>query len=187
MAGNKNRLSSMELVPERAQDDVRWAIAEINQRQRTQQDILVELNSRLAEKNVSPISWQAFNRKALKLRAAQFRLEEARYLFTGLADQFTPEKVDENNIVLGEFIKMLIFELTQAEAEERSPKQAMELARAFHDTVKGQAISSVRKTKLNAKFQQKAEAVIENVGNAKGLSAETKEAFKRELFGVRDG
>lgn len=187
MAGTKLRLSSIDLVPEHAQDDIVWAIGELNQRLRTQADILFELNDRLATKGVEAISASAFNRKALKLRAAQIRLDEARHIFTGIADQFTPEKVDENSIVLGEFIKMLVFELTQADTSERTPKMAMELARAFHDTVKGQAMSAVRRTKLEGEFRQKAEAAIEKVGAVKGLSAESKEAFKRELFGVRDG
>lgn len=187
MAGTKNRLSSIDLVPEHAQDDIVWAIGELNQRQRTQQEILFDLNLRLATKGVEPISSSAFNRKALKLRAVQIRLDEARHIFTGIADQFTPEKVDDNSIVLGEFIKMLVFELTQADAAERSPKQAMELARAFHDTVKGQAMSAGRRQKLETEFKAKAEVAIERVAAAKGLSPEAKEAFRRELFGVRDG
>jgi len=187
MAGIRNRLASMDLVPDEAQDDIVWAIGELNQRQRTQGEILFDLNTRLAQKGVDPISSSAFNRKAVKLRAVQIRLDEARHIFTGIADQFTPEKVDDNNIVLGEFIKMLVFELTQADASERSPKEAMELARAFHDTVKGQAISAVRRTKLETEFKAKAEAVIDKVGAAKGLSAEARQEFKRELFGVRDG
>lgn len=187
MAGTKNRLSSLDLVPEHAQDDIVWAIGELNQRQRTQQEILFDLNVRLAQKGVEPISSSAFNRKALKLRAVQIRLDEARHIFTGIADQFTPEKVDDNSIVLGEFIKMLVFELTQADAAERSPKQAMELARAFHDTVKGQAMSATRRQKLETEFKAKAEIAIERVALAKGLSPEAAEAFRRELFGVRDG
>lgn len=187
MAGSKHRLSSMDLVPEHAQDDIVWAIGEINTRQRTQLEILAELNKRLEQKDVEPISWKAFNRKALKLRAAQIRLDEARHIFTGIADQFTPDKVDENSIVLGEFIKMLVLELTQVDATERTPKMAMELARAYHDIVKGQAMSAVRRQKLKAEFDQKADAAIEKVGAFKGLSPEAKEAFKRELFGVRDG
>lgn len=185
MAGIRNRLSSLDLVPEDAQDDIVWAIGELNQRQRTQAEILQDLNARLATKGVDPISSSAFNRKAVKLRAVQIRLDEARHIFTGIADQFTPEKVDDNSIVLGEFIKMLVFELTQADASERTPKMAMELARAFHDTVKGQAMSAARRSKLQAEFKEKAEAAIEKVSDAKGLSPETKEAFKRELFGVR--
>ncbi len=81
---------------------------------------------------------------------------------------------------------MLVFELTQADTAERSPKQAMELARAYHDTIKGQAMSAVRRTKLEGEFKAKAEAAIEKVGKVKGLSAEVTETFKRELFGVRD-
>lgn len=186
MAGTKNRLSSIDLVPEEAQDDIVWAIGEINQRQRTQADILFELNSRLVIKGVDPISSSAFNRKALKLRAVQIRLDEARHIFTGIADQFTPDKVDDNSIVLGEFIKMLVFELTQADTAERTPKMAMELARAYHDTVKGQAMSAVRRTKLETEFKAKAEAAIDRVATARGLTPEMKDAFRRELFGVRD-
>jgi hypothetical protein len=186
MAGTKNRLSSLELIPDHAQDDIVWAVGELNQRQRTQTEIHAELNERLAAKGVNPVGWHSFNRRALKLRAAQIRLDEARHIFTGIADQFTPEKVDENSIVLGEFIKMLVFELTQVDAAERTPKQSMELARAFHDTVKGQAISAVRRTKLESQFEEKANAAIEKVGAVKGLTPEVKEAFRRELFGVRD-
>lgn len=185
MAGTKHRLSSMDLVPEHAQDDIVWAIGEINTRQRTQLEILAELNKRLALKDVEPISWKAFNRKALKLRAAQIRLDEARHIFTGIADQFTPDKVDDNSIVLGEFIKMLVFELTQADAAERTPKMAMELARAFHDTVKGQAMSAVRRQKLETQFKAKAEAAIEKVASMKGFTPEMTEAFAAMLFGQR--
>jgi hypothetical protein len=155
------RLSSIDLVPEHAQDEIVWAIGELNQRNRTQADILLELNDRLVTKGVEPISSSAFNRKALKLRAAQIRLDEARHIFTGIAPQFTPEKVDENSIVLGEFIKMLVFELAQADVQ--SPKGAMELARAFHDTIKGQAMSSARRAQIEAaktKLVQSAEAAI---------------------------
>ncbi|SFD78044.1 Protein of unknown function [Bosea sp. CRIB-10] len=187
MAGIRNRLSSLDLVPEDAQDDIVWAIGELNQRQRTQADILFELNDRLVTKGVDPISSSAFNRKAVKLRAVQIRLDEARHIFTGIADQFTPEKVDDNNIVLGEFIKMLVFELTQADASERTPKMAMELARAFHDTVKGQAMSSARRDKLHSKAQAAAEAAVVKVAGKKALTPELKQAFRSMLFGQSDG
>lgn len=185
MAGTKNRLSSIDLVPEEAQDDIVWAIGELNQRQRTQQDILFELNDRLGTKGVDPISSSAFNRKALKLRAVQIRLDEARHIFTGIADQFTPEKVDKNNIVLGEFIKMLVFELTQADASERSPKEAMELARAYHDTVKGQAMSAVRRGKLEEEYRNKTAAAIGAVAKKAGLSKERVEELRDDFLNLK--
>lgn len=187
MAGTKNRLSAMDMVPDEAQDDIVWAIGQLNLRQRSQADILFDLNDRLATKGVDPISSSAFNRKALKLRAVQIRLDEARHIFTGIADQFTPEKVDDNNIVLGEFIKMLVFELTQADAAERSPKEAMELARAYHDTVKGQAMSSSRREKLQGNALAAAEAAVVQVAGKKALTPELKVAFRAMLFGQSDG
>ncbi|MFC5393142.1 phage protein Gp27 family protein [Bosea vestrisii] len=186
MAGSKNRLSSLDLVPEDAQDDIVWAIGELNQRTRTQAEILLDLNARLALKGVEPISSSAFNRKAVKLRAVQIRLDEARYIFTGIADQFTPEKVDDNSIVLGEFIKMLVFELTQADASERTPKMAMELARAFHDTVKGQAMSAARRSKLESEFKEKAGAALASVAKKAGLSAERVEELRGEFLNLAD-
>lgn len=186
MAGLRNRLASMDLVPDEAQDDIVWAIGELNQRQRTQADILFELNDRLATKGVDPISSSAFNRKAVKLRAVQIRLDEARHIFTGIADQFTPEKVDDNNIVLGEFIKMLVFELTQTDAAQRSPKDAMELARAFHDTVKGQAMSSARRGKLQDEYRQKTAAALGAVAKRAGLSKERVAELRDQFLGLAE-
>src|SRR4051794_37399582 len=94
----RGRLSAMEQVPEEAQDDIIWAIGELNKRERSQADILFELNDRLAVKGVDAISSSAFNRKSMKLAAAMNRLAEARHIFAGIADQFTPEKVDENTL-----------------------------------------------------------------------------------------
>lgn len=170
MARPSGRLSSIDLVPEHAQDEIVWAIGELNQRTRTQQHILFELNDRLGTKGVDPISSSAFNRKAMMLRAAQIRLAEARHIFTGIADQFTPEKVDENSIVLGEFIKMLVFELAQVDTAKQSPKAAMELARAFHDTIKGQAMSAVRRSKLDEEFKKKTAGALAAVATKAGLS-----------------
>lgn len=178
------RLSSIDLVPEHAQDEIVWAIGELNQRQRTQADILFELNDRLVTKGVEPISSSAFNRKALKLRAAQIRLAEARHIFTGIADQFTPEKVDENSIVLGEFIKMLVFELAQADAQ--SPKGAMELARAFHDTIKGQAMSSARRSKLDEDYKKRTAGALVAVASKAGLSKERVAELRDEFLNLAE-
>jgi hypothetical protein len=183
----RGRLSSIDLVPEHAQDDIIWACAELNRRERSQEDIRFELNDRLAVKGAEPISRSAFNRKALKLSMAARRLDEARHIFSGLADQFTPERVDENNIVLGEFIKLLVFELAQDDAARQSPKGAMELSRAYLAAVQAQRLSADRRQRLNAEARSLAAKAIDKVGEAKGLTPETKEAFKRELFGVRDG
>jgi hypothetical protein len=185
MPEGRGRLSSIDLVPEEAQDDILWALGELNKRKRSQADILFELNDRLAVHGIEPISKSAFNRKAIRLAAATRRLDESRHIFAGLADQFTPEKVDASNLVLGEVLKMLVYELTEEGAEGRSPKEAMELARAYLATIQGQKISTERRRTLEVEFKAKAEKAVEAVAKAKGLTADTVDAIKERILGIR--
>ncbi|GJD93375.1 DUF3486 family protein [Methylobacterium iners] len=180
----RGRLSTIDLLPEEAQDDVVWAVGELNRRERTAADILFELNDRLQVKGIPPISKSAFNRKSMKLAAMSNRLNEARHIFAGLAPQFTAEKVDEHTLVLGEFIKLLIFEIVQTDGAELSSKGAMELARAHLAVIQGQKISSERRAKLEADFKAGAAEAIDKVTKARGVSAEVTAELRRELFGV---
>ncbi len=180
----RGRLSSMDLIPEDGQDDIVWAVAELNKREKTANDILFELNDRLAAKDIDPISKSAFNRKSVKLAAMSNRLNEARHIFSGLAPQFTAEKVDEGTIVLGEFIKLLVFELAQNEGGAIGTKGAMELARAYLAAIQAQKISAERRRALEADFKAEAEKAIEKVAKVRGVSAEATEALRRELFGI---
>jgi len=181
----RGRLSSIDLLPEEAGDDIVWACQELAARSRTQTDILFELNDRLEAKGLEPISRSAFNRKAMRLAAAQRRMSEARAMFEGLADQMTAKDVDENTIILGEFIKTLIIELVDDQAGPKTPKQAMELARAFHATVAAQKISSDRRKVLDEDYEKKTAATIDKVAQEKGLSEDAVAQLRRDFLGVR--
>lgn len=183
MAG-RGRLSSIDLLPEEAEDDIVWACQELYARTRTQEDIRFELNDRLEAKGIEPVSRSAFNRKAVRLAAAQRRMQDARAMFEGLSEQFTAEDVDQNTILLGEFIKTLIVELVGDDSGEKTPKQAMELARAFQATVAAQKISTERRQKIEADFAAKAGKAIDQVAQVKGLTADTVEEIKSKVLGV---
>lgn len=186
----RGRLSSVDLLPEEAQDDVVWAVGELNKRDKTAAEILHEFNGRLIDKGLEPVSKSAFNRKSMKLAAMSNRLNEARHIFAGLAPQFTAEKVDENTVVLGEFIKLLIFEIVQTEGTQMDPKGAMELAKAHLAVIQGQRISVDRRAALQKEFVKEAGKAIDEVAKQKGLSEEVRRDLRRDLFGVterRDG
>ena len=180
----RGRLSSMDLLPEEAQDDVVWAVGELNKRERTAGDILHDFNGRLIDKGLEPISKSAFNRKSVKLAAMSNRLNEAKHIFAGLAPQFTAEKVDENTLVLGEFIKLLIFEIVQTDGSQMDPKGAMELAKAHLAVIQGQKISSERRAKLQQEFKDEAGKAIDKIAAQKGLSDDVRRDLRRDLFGV---
>lgn len=179
----RGRLGSIDLIPEEGQDDIVWALSELNQRQRTQADILFELNERLAEKGIDPVSKSAFNRRAVRMANAARRIQERRELFSGIADQFTPDTVDEGNIVIGELIKTLITEIL--DKPNHSPKETMELARAYQATIQGQKISSDRRQRLQEEFAEKTTEVVEKVASEAGLSKERVDQLKREFLGLR--
>jgi hypothetical protein len=179
----RGRLSSLDLVPEEGRDDVIWALGELNKRVRTQADILFELNDRLAVHGIEPISRSAFSRASVRTAHAARRISEARAVFAGIADQFTPESIDENSIVLGEVIKTLILELL--DDPDQTPKGAMELSRAFLATIQGQRMSSDRRQKLQAELAAKTAQAVDRVGQRQGLSAEMVDQIKAQILGVK--
>lgn len=181
----RGRLSSLDLLPVEAEDDIAWAMAELNQRKRTQADILFELNDRLAVKGCDALSKSAFNRRAVRVAMVAARVAESRALFAGLAPQFTPERMDESNIVVGELIKLLIADILDAGAGALDAKNAMELARGYQAAIQGQRLSSDHRRRLQAEFAAKAGAAVDKVATATGLSAETRDRLRAELLGIK--
>jgi len=141
----RGRLDSLELLPEEAQDDVIWAVGQLNERHRTTADILFELNDRLEVKGIAPISKSAFYRRSARLAKRVMQLEERRYVYAGIAEKLTPEEIGRNDVVLGEFLKLLIDNLM--DKDEIDTKGAMELARAYKDTVVAQRHSAEHRRK----------------------------------------
>ena len=189
---SRGRLSSMDLVPEDAQEDILWAVGELNKRERQAEDIRLELNDRLAAKDVDPISKSAFGRKSVRLAAMSARLNEARHIFQGLAPQFTADKVDEHTVALGEFIKLLVFELVQEEGGAVGPKGAMELARAYLAAIQGQKLSADRRQKIEAEMKGRlmkaAESAVGEVAEA-GKAIDGAAVLKRirqDVYGIVD-
>ncbi len=182
----RGRLSSLDLLPEEAQDDLVWACQRLAERQRSQADILVEFNDRLAAKGIEPVSKSAFNRKAIRIAAATRRQRETREIFVALSGEIEPARIDEHSLVLGEFLKTLIFELLQPGAAELDPDAAMKLSRGYREIMAGQKISTDRRASEEKRATERAAAAVDAVGKARGLTLETVRAIKSEILGIRE-
>lgn len=187
MAEGRGRLSSIDLLPEDAEADLAWAMGELNARKRTQSDILAELNGRLADKGLPLISKSAFNRRSIRIAAAAKKIAERRALFEGIAPQFTPDKIAEADIVIGELIKTLITELLDREANEFDPKGAMELSRAYKHTIEGQRLSGDAKRRALAEFDKKVGAAVDAVSKTAGITADARRQIMEQLGVVQKG
>lgn len=186
MAG-RGRLSSLDLLPEDARDDLIWAIGELNQRQRTQEDIRFEFNDRLEAKGLEAVSRSAFNRKATRLAKRTMQLEERKFIYAGIAERLTPEEIGKSDVVLGEFLKTLIDDLLDSEGLDS--KNAMELARAYKETVVAQRHSAEHRRKAEEEAKAKitrvvgeATAAVEKAGHP--VNGEDVLRIIREAYGV---
>lgn len=187
MARERRVLNSLDLLPEECQDDVVWALARLNERQRTQADILFELNDRLAVKGHGPVSRSAFSRASVRLKRRADRLAERDALYAGIIDKISPEKMGQQDIVLGELLKTLIDEMID---DARSAEDVKELASAFRQTVSAQQVSANLKAKAEAEAQKKLEkAVADAASEAKkaGHSVDVAEVLSAIRKAYREG
>ena len=183
MAEKRGQLSSLDLLPEDAQGDLVWAIGELNQRRRTQADILFEFNDRLAVKGIDPISRSAFNRASVRLASRASRIEERRRVYASIAEKLTPDEVAQADLVLGEFLKTLIDELL--DEGEIGTKGAMELARAYQSTIAAQKVSAERRRAIEAETKAKLIKAVDAVEGAisKSDSPASKTGLTGDLIG----
>lgn len=184
----RGRLSSLDTLPEEAQDDLIWALGQLNERRRPQIDILHELNERLDVKGIDPISRSAFNRRAMRLARRTAQLEERRHVYAGIAERLTPEEVSKSDIVLGEFLKVLIDELL--EDDQLTSKNIMELARAYKETVLAQRNSSAERRKAEEDAKNKINNALSKVEQSLPMQSETangKEILRKireDIYGI---
>jgi hypothetical protein len=190
----RGRLSSIELLPDDAAPIVAWARRELVLRKRHQIDILAEFNEKLRQLSaeigvdIQPISLSAFNRTAIGIATEARRFAERREIVGALADQTEPADVDNLTVITAEALKMLVYETLEIAAGVPGAidtKGTMELARALQAATSAQSVSAERKRKADKEFADRAAKAVDQVAKKKGLSAETVEAIKAKILGVR--
>lgn len=190
----RGRLSGIELLPEEATPIIVWAADELRKRDRSQLDIYQEFYVKLeelqhehrGELEFSIPSFSAFNRHAIKLATLSRRLDETREIAGALAKNFDAGASDNLTLIAAEAIKALVFEtLTAAGEHGVDPKGAMQLAAALKSAMQAQDVSTARRQKVEAEFAKDVKKAVDTVARAKGMSAETAEAIKSQVLGVR--
>ena len=188
----RGRLSTIELLPPEAQPIVAWAFGELRARERHQIDIHAEFNDRLAAlaresgRPIKPISLSAFNRQSIRLAAQARWLQESAAIANAMAERRLPGDIDNLTLLASQTIKTLAYEVMEAGGEQGfTPKETMELARALHAAVSAENVSAARRARVEKEFAATAAKALDQVGKAKGLSAETVEDIKAKILGVR--
>ena len=187
----RGRLSSLDLIPPEAEEDVAWAFAQLRERRMTQDEIRDQLNLRLQLKGLAQISRSAFNRAAIRTARTAHRLGEVREIAAAVATKLEDGGDGELTLLVSETIKTIVFEMLETSGEiTATPKSAemmANLALALKSAEQAKKTSVDARRVIEKDFRQAAEAAIDRTAVFKGLTPELRDAFKRELFGIRDG
>ncbi|MEM6265910.1 MAG: DUF3486 family protein [Pseudomonadota bacterium] len=183
-AKGRGRLSSIDMLPEEADEDIVWALDQLRENKLPQTTILMEFNERLADKQIEPISKSAWNRYSVR-KAKQFRrLDEAQRMGSELVQSMGAEQPDEVTIAVAEMLKVAAFEVL--EENQLSPKGIMELSRALQSAVGAQKASAEYRERLERQLSKTADKV-ETMAAEAGLSAERIAQLRRDFLGIREG
>lgn len=177
----RGRLSSIDLLPDEAEDAIVWALEALRKRRLPQNTILAEFNEKLLDLNtdhqldppIEPISKSAFNRFSLRKAKLFRKLDEAQQVGRELVQSMDPKMPEEVTIAVAELIKASAFEII--EESTPSSKELMELSRALATAVNAQKGSADYRARLerevNAKLAEAAKK-IGQLGEERGITPE---------------
>ena len=182
----RGRLSSIDMLPEEADQDIVWALEQLRDRKMPQGAILAEFNSRLADRGVGGVSKSAFSRWAIR-KAIQFRkMDEVRHITAEIVTDLGTDGADQVTVAVAEMLKVAIYELLEKGTADS--KGVMEMARALTSVVSAQKTSTEHRRKLEervaAQMEQAADKA-ERVATEAGLTAERAAQIRREVLGLR--
>jgi hypothetical protein len=189
MGKSAGRLSSLDLLPPEADQAVFEAFQGLRKRKRTQAQLLDDLNKKLAVHGLGPISASAFNRAAVRKAHLAHRLGEVREIAEALSTKLADGGDEDLTLLVSETIKTLVFEMAENASDLKFGTHTSEtianLANALKSAEQAKKISADTRKIIETNFKKTAEAAIEKVSASRGLSPEIRNAFKKEVLGVR--
>ena len=179
----RGRLSKIDQLPPEADPHIQWAASELIARDRTQADILFELNDRLEAIGCDPISSSAFQRHSTRLAAITRRLNETREIAAAVSKEIGADRADDVTVMLVQLIKQASIELL--ERGTLGSKAIKELGQGLQSAVNAQVASAKNREAEALRTKRQIEkAASAAAANMKGFSPETVDAIKAEILGL---
>jgi hypothetical protein len=182
----RGRLSSIEMLPEEAQEAVNWAATAIEERKLPLNEILAEFNRQLVGLGLEPVSKSAFSRYAVRQAILYRDMAEGRAMVGELADKLGLKGDKPIDVAFSEMLKISALALVRP--GQVTEDSLLALARTVKVINEAEAIAAEnerrkeRDAKEKAEEQKKAEAVSSQARRA-GVSEGTLTEINR-LLGV---
>lgn len=189
----RGQLSSLDVLPEWAEEAKLWAFGELKARKRTQQEILEDFNERLKvaawEIGITDppkISRSAFNRAALRLSILGRRLEETREIAAVLAPKLDQAGDNSLTLMVAETIKTLVAEMLgnagELAADGDTAEMLMFTSRALKHAEEAKRISADTRKKIEAELKDGASKAIDRAVERGAIDREAGEKA-RQIMG----
>jgi hypothetical protein len=183
----QDKRNSIDLLPDIATPHVQAAILALKERRRTEADIREELNTNLLAIGCEPVSRSAFNRHKLHLMLMGDRVLRAREVASIFAEKLKDEPGADIGLLVGEYMKSIIYEAIADIAVDEERPTAKELS-AYALTL--MRLEASRKMTTQQAVIRKKE-LVETVDTAiteatkdRGLSADVISQLRFDLLGV---
>ena len=191
----RGRLSSIDQLPDWADEARVWAFEQLREKKLTQVEILDGFNERLRaaawQEGISDppqISSSAFNRTALRIARLGRRLAETREIAAVLAPRLDEVGDDQLTLLISNTIKTLVNEMLEnageLAADGATAEMLMFTSRALKHAEEAMRISTDTRSKIDKELRDKTEKAIETVAKERGMTADTVEAIKSKVLGI---
>lgn len=117
----RGHLSTIDRLPEAADEHIAWANEQLRDRAMPQTEILRQFNARLADLGIKGISHGAFSRYSVRVAIETRKMEASRQITDAILSRLAPGERSDSTIAATELLKFRILEMVTS-AEEPDPK-----------------------------------------------------------------
>ena len=149
---------------------------------------LDELLEHLRGIGVEGVSRSALGRQKQKIDKMAARLRQTREMTEALIREAGPSAAEgeQGRLLVRSLRGLMLNYLAQVEEDDADPKSFMAIARSLKDMAQANRLDQDYETKVRERIQKETVKAVEESAKEAGLSAETVEAIKSRILGVKD-
>lgn len=151
---------------------------------------LDELLEHLRGMGVETVSRSALGRQKQRIDKVAAKLRQSREITASLVQELGANSTEgEQGRLLVETLRGMIYDHLEArivEGEPGDPKSFMALARTLKDMAQANRLDQDFEVKIRERVQKETVKAVEDSAREAGLSAETVEAIKGRILGIKD-
>lgn len=176
----RGQLSTIDMLPEEADEDIAWVNQELRETKRLQVDILEEFNSRLADRGIGPVSKSAFSRYSVR-KAVLFREHKQwQETYGDVTEMQKSDSSDNATIAISEKGKLETYRRLQE--GNLSAKELADLSRATKEFSMALTISTKHRQQIQKEEREKAAEQAGTTARKNGVSEDVIAVIERDIL-----